>query len=215
MFNKKLLRTTSENTGLTYRPAFQDTPAFRPERASFAARGKPNPRSNGITDKRKAMVKVLGEKWHEKPEGRYFLEFLVEPCTIFYPVFMQLLDTEIATSVYHMSGGAFDGKLAKPLAEHGLYVNIKDLFDPDWRELALGGFLFTPAEKAYAKWPMGNEAFMTTDKPDGAILTFAEYDLEAKVVGRLEYATGGRTGVELAGIKASNGSDVYFSGKAA
>ncbi len=177
-----------------------------------AARGRPTPRSNGITDQRSAMINMLGERWHETPEGRDFLEFLTEPCTCFYPVFMELLDSELATSVYHMSGGAFDGKLAKPLARRDLYVNIQDLFEPDRRALRIAEFMGTPNEKAYAKWPMGNEAFVTTDDTDSTVHVFAKYGLEARRVGRLEYAAGGRTGVELAGIKGSDGRDVYFPG---
>jgi len=34
-----------------------------------------NPRSNGITAKREAMVRMFGNDWHETPIGREFLEF--------------------------------------------------------------------------------------------------------------------------------------------
>lgn len=178
----------------------------------IAIRGKPNPRSNGITDKRKIMIKQFGEDWHNTPEGKQFLEFLAEPSTIFYPVFSALIEQGCATSIFHMSGGAYNGKLARPLAGHGLYAALEGLFEPDWRELALGGFSFTPAEVAYAKWPMGNEGFLTTGDPEKAMHIIAAYGLEARYVGHVEKAADGRTGVELVGIKDSGGKNVYFRG---
>ena len=57
---------------------------------------------------------------------------------------------------------------------------------------------------------MGNDGFVTAKKPDKAIYRINEYGLEAKEVGQLE---AGKTGVVLAGIKASDGKDVYFSGR--
>lgn len=179
----------------------------------IAIRGKPNPRSNGITDKRKAMIKQFGDNWHQTPEGRMFLEFLAEPSTVFYPVFNALIEQGCATSVYHMSGGAYNGKLAKPLARHGLYATLEGLFDADWRELALGGFSFTSAEAAYAKWPMGNEGFITTSDPEKAMRIIATYGLEARQVGSVEKTADGKTGIELVGIKGSGGKNVYFSGQ--
>lgn len=179
----------------------------------LAVRGKPNPRCNGITDKRKLAVKLLGESWHETPEGEMFLEFLAEPATVFYPVFRELLNKGLATSVYHMSGGAYNGKLAKPLAKDGLYAALEGLYEPDWRELALAGFALTPAEVAYAKWPMGNEGFVTTQNPEEAIKVTESYGLQAKVVGQVEKAKNGRTGIELAGIRGSDCRNVYFSGQ--
>lgn len=178
----------------------------------IAIRGSPNPRSNGITDKRKAMVRVFGNKWHKTPEGKMFMEFLAEPSTIFYRIFDELMESGNATSVYHMSGGAYNGKLAKPLADHGLYVRLEGLFPPDWRELALAGFGFTPAEVAYAKWPMGNEGFITTRNPDEAGRIITKYGLDARTVGQLQAAKDGVTGVTIAGIKSSDGKEVYFSG---
>ncbi len=178
-----------------------------------AIRGKPNPRSNGITDKRKAMVATLGNSWHETPIGKIFMEFLAEPSTVFYPVFNQLIDQGLATSVYHMSGGAYNGKLAKPLAKHGLYAPLEGLYAPDWRELGLARFMSTSAEAAYAKWPMGNEGFITTRNPAEAIEVIKKYGLEAKQVGIVEKAKDGRTGIELVGIRGSDGNNVYFSGQ--
>ena len=175
-----------------------------------AIRGAPNPRANGMTEKRKTMVKLFGEDYHITEVGKIFLAYLAAPSTVFYPVFKDLIDQGLATSVYHMSGGAYNGKLARPIAKHGLFAGIENLFAPDWRELALGGAAFTSAQTAYAKWPMGNEGFVTTTNADAVIDYLKSKGLEGRVVGRLEKRDDGKTGVELT---AFNGEKVSFSGK--
>lgn len=176
----------------------------------IAIAGKPNPRSNGITDKRVITPKLFGEDYHTTREGKLFLEYLAQPSEVLYPLFKELVDNKLATSVYHMSGGAFNGKLARPIAKHDLYISIDNLFSPDWRELTLAGAAFTSAEKAYSKWPMGNDGFITTDNPDKAIRLIKKQGFDARVVGQLENSVNGKTGVEL---NAYNGEKVYFSGK--
>jgi phosphoribosylaminoimidazole (AIR) synthetase len=173
---------------------------------------EPNPRSNGISAKRRNMVARFGPDYHQTKEGKQFLEFLTRPSTILYSIFKELIDEGLATSVYHMSGGAYNGKLAKPLAEEGLFAKIENLFEPDWRELALAGFSLTSTEDAYAQWPMGNDGFISTKNPDAAIKLLEERGYQAKVVGTLEKAVGQQTGVELT---ACNGEEIYFSGREA
>ncbi len=173
-------------------------------------RGKPNPRSNGITDKRKAMIEFFGEDWHKTRVGKIFLDYLAQPSTVLFPVFNELLEQHLATSFYHMSGGAYNGKLARPIAKHDLFVKIDNLFEPDWRELFFVGVSSTTPEVAYSKWPMGNDGFITTSSPDQAIKVIQKHDLEARVVGKLERATNDKSGVEL---RAFNGTSVYFPGK--
>jgi len=172
-----------------------------------AIRGKPTPRSNGITAKRETMVKVFGNEWHKTDIGKIFMEYLAEPSTIFYPVFRELVDNNLASSVYHMSGGAYNGKLARPIAQHGLFAHMENLFEPDWREVTLAAYSLS-AKEAYAKFPMGNEGFITTDYPSKAIQVINKFGLEARVVAELKKTD--RTGVEF---KAFNGQDIYFSGK--
>lgn len=178
----------------------------------IAIRGKPNPRSNGITDKRAIMQELFGLEWHTTPEGRMFMPFLSAPSTVFYGAFSKLINNGLASSIYHMSGGAFKGKLAKPLANHGLYAEIHGLFPADWRELALAGARLTPAEIAYAKWPMGNEGFAATSRPDDAIALLREHGLQGRIVGQLQ-ALNGMTGIRLMGIKSSSNEPVYYSGR--
>ncbi len=177
----------------------------------MAIRGKPNPRSNGITSKRKLMIQLFGHEWHKTTEGRYFLEYLAEPSIVFYPLFKKLLEQGLVSAVFHMSGGAYNGKLARPLAEHNLYVSIDDLFPPDPREIQLAESSFsTTIDKAYAQWPMGNDSFVTTYEPEQVQEIIKSAGLESKTVGRLEEATI-RKGVEL---RAYDGSRIYFSGRA-
>jgi phosphoribosylaminoimidazole (AIR) synthetase len=177
------------------------------------------PRSNGITAKRETMVNLFGKDWHLTPEGRIFMPYLSSPSILFYPVFKQLIDSGLATSVYHMSGGAYDSKLAKQIAKHGLYADIgkrenndkafDDLFPPDWREVALAAYSLSIVD-AHRKYPMGNEGFVTTKNPDEAIRSLKEHGLEARVVAQLEIAKDGETGIRF---RAYNGQEIYFSGK--
>jgi len=174
----------------------------------------PGPRSNGNTLKREIMVDMLGYRWHETDVGKLFMQYLGQPSTIFYPVFRELVSKGLASSVYHMSGGAFDGKLAKPLAKHDLYVEVNNLFQPDWRESAIVGRAFMSAESAYATFPMDNEAFITTSDPTEASAMITDfYGLKTMLAGELEHNSQGLTGVKLIGIKGSDGKDVYFPGK--
>lgn len=175
----------------------------------IAIRGKPNPRSNGITSRREAMVKLLGENWHETPMGRHFLEFLAQPSTVLYPVFRDLVEAGLATGVFHMSGGAYKGKLARPLAKNGLRAELDNLFHPDWREIALVETSGTSAEAAYGKFAMGNEGFVTTSRANhiAVLERMAGIGLDARVAGEI---TNTGTGVVLT---AYNGENVSYSGK--
>ena len=173
-------------------------------------RGKPNPRSNGITDKRRVMVEMFGKMWHVTEVGKVFLNYLASPSTVLFPLFSKLLSEQVATSVYHISGGAYNGKLARPLAQHNLFAKIDNLFPPDWRELFFVGASFATPEMAYGKWPMGNDGFFTTRSPVSALETVKEFGLEGRVVGQLETAKDGKTGAE---ITTFNGKRVYFNGK--
>ncbi|MFA5259299.1 MAG: AIR synthase related protein [Candidatus Pacearchaeota archaeon] len=181
----------------------------------IAIRGKPNPRSNGITAKRQVMEKLFGKDWHYTEAGKVFGEYLSEPSTVFYPVFKKLIDSGLASSVYHMSGGAYDGKLSKPLAKHGLSCEVgmseeTRLFEPDWREVLMAAYS-SSVRDSYAKWPMGNEGFVTSSLPDSAIAMIKEDNLEAKVVGILEKKKD-TYGVVL---QAFNGEIVDFTRRAA
>jgi phosphoribosylaminoimidazole (AIR) synthetase len=175
--------------------------------------GIPNPRSNGITAKRKLAIELFGENYHLDPRCEEHLKYLATPSTILYPIFKRLVDEGLATSVYHMSGGAYKGKLAKPLAEHGLFVSIDKLFEPHPTEVKLMEASGSSTEDAYATWPMGNDGFVTTEHPRKTVeMIQHEFGLEAKVASKdtIKPARGGSTGVELT---AFNGETVYFSGQ--
>ena len=151
----------------------------------IAIRGQPNPRSNGITAKRRAMAENYGKQWWTTPEGKTFLQFLATPSTIFYPVFAQLLTEGTATSVYHLSGGAYEGKLARPLARQGLHGILSRPYKPDEREIRLAHLSGKTTRDVYAQWPMGNEGFITTNDPAKALATLQAHGLEGKIAGRV------------------------------
>jgi phosphoribosylaminoimidazole (AIR) synthetase len=175
------------------------------------------PRSNGISDKRKVMVHLFGDDWHLTPQGRIFMPYLSSPSILFYPIFKQLIDSGLATSVYHMSGGAYDSKLAKQLFKHGLFADIgkndankylDDLFPPDWREILFSAYSQS-LEDSYKKYPMGNEGFVTTKDPEETLKALRQFGLEARVVAVLEKAKEGETGTR---IRTHIGKVIYFSG---
>lgn len=191
---------------------------LKPKEGDFliAIRSKnPNPRSNGITARRTLMNKLGSawlegtefDEWHETSKGKEFLKYLATPSTIFYPIFSDLIEKGLASSVYHMSGGAFNGKLAKPLAKEGLFSNISNLFSMSLIEDELYQFSEASLETAFENWPMGNEGFITSDNASEAITYLENSGYEARITGRLE---SGKTGVE---IHTPQGKVINYSGK--
>ncbi len=178
-----------------------------------AIRGHANPRSNGITSKRKLMIEHFGENWHETEKGKEFLEYLASPSVILYPVFKELIDAGLATSVYHMSGGAYNGKFARPLAKLGLLGELDGMFPPHDMDLRFLEWSGADVRAAYSQWPMGNDGFITTPSPEEAIKVIERHGLGAKLAG----AVG--KGTESAGLSIksplgdSNQNTIYFSGK--
>ncbi len=179
----------------------------------IAIRGEPNPRSNGITAKRKAMVDNFGEHWHKDEVGKYFLNFLASPSTILSPVFDELIEKGLATSVYHMSGGAYNGKFARPLAKQGLAGSITNLFPPDSRELMLAGLSLADVKSAYSAWPMGNCGFVTVNQNnfERALDVIKSKRLEGNCVGAVHRV--GRDYQPGLYLQACNGQEIYFDGR--
>ncbi len=167
------------------------------------------PRSNGITAKRKLMEKEYGPNWHQDPKTREHLKFLTTPSIIFYGAFSELVDKGLASAVYHMSGGAFRGKLAKPLADQNLFVSMRDLFSPHKIERYFTEKSPDTIEASYEKCPMGNEGFISTRDPENARKILGKYGLRARTVGQIEQARK-RTGLALISYDEKR---VYFSGK--
>lgn len=177
----------------------------------IAVWGDPNPRSNGISSRRRVVAKHFGAEWHRREDCRDLIAYLSSPSTVLYPVFKDLVDGGLATNVYHMSGGAYNGKLAKPLAQQGLFVKLEDLPnlpDPERKFIEISSI---SAQDAYAQWPMGIDGFVTIKEKDlGAARTaITALNLGSAVVGQLITA-GSKSGVQLT---AFNGETVYFSGK--
>ncbi len=182
---------------------------------------EPNGRSNGWTSKNEIM-KEFGQEiyekyknkikspqdWHKTLEGKTFLEYLTKPSTILYPLYSQLLEKGLATSFHHLSGGAYNGKLAKPLSKHDLYVYIANLPNPPWIEKALMGMSGMSVKEAYSQWPMGVDGFVTTQKPEEAMRYIKSRGYDTGIAGQLRKAKS-RKGI---GIKTPFGKTIYFSG---
>jgi len=104
-----------------------------------------------------------------------------------------------ASSVYHMSARRIQRETCADLWQNMIYSSKQDkLFQPDWRELKLAEYSLSNSETAYAKWPMGNEGFVTSSKPDEAMKAASKYGLEARIVGVVEEGERRQTGVSLA-----------------
>lgn len=197
----------------------ESPPVAREGDVLVAVRGRSNPRSNGITSRREMMAKVFGENWHKREECMAFLDYLCEPSTVLYPFFAHVLDKGLANGVYHLSGGAYDGKLARPLAKLGLFVRLTDIFAPNKcdmffvdRRLASSNYaannISTEAlTSAFAKYSMGTDGFVATNNHHGVVESARKCGLDAKVVGRLERSD--RTGVEIQFAQ----KKIYFSGR--
>jgi len=171
--------------------------------------GQSNPRSNGISKRRETMVDLFGTMWHETEEGKLFLPYLSSPSEVLYPVFSDLVSHGLATGVFHMSGGAFKGKLGAPIANQGLQVRIEGLPDPPWQDKAFVGFNGLSMEDAYSMWPMGVDGFVSTHIPSAVVERIASQN-----AGRLHgipvgtFTKGNDPGVFL---DAYNGERLYFT----
>ncbi|MBI2572483.1 hypothetical protein HYV86_01375 [Candidatus Woesearchaeota archaeon] len=172
--------------------------------------GNPTPRSNGISLRRRIMTKQGGDAWHNNDRYRDVRDFLTTPSTILYPVFEKLVREGLATNVYHLSGGAWDGKLAVPLATQELYVSVDNLPVLSSAEKKLADWSALNITDLYKSLCMGIEGLVTTPSEDTARDVIHAMGLNAQVIGRLEAATVENSGVRL---RAYNGEQVYFSGK--
>lgn len=173
--------------------------------------GAPNPRSNGITLRRRIM-EDKGHAWHYNKQYQDVRDFLSTPSTIFYPVFERLIQEELVTNVTHLSGGSWKGKVAVPLAAQELYVSVTDLPALCGAERKLAAWSGKSAEALYESWPMGVEGLVSAQPgyENKAIDMIRRSGLNACVVGQLVNATPENSGVRL---QTFNGEEVYFSGR--
>lgn len=171
---------------------------------------EPNIRSNGVTRRREIPQNIWGVDWHNEVEAREVLEYLSRPSTILFEAFDELLRGDVASSVYHMSGGAFNGKLAKPLAKEGLFAKmVYGIPEPPEMDVFMQRQGGISTEDVYEMWPMGCEGFVSTSSPDRATEILAKHGLEAKKVAIL-YRDEKLSGVSFT---AYDGTPIYYSGK--
>jgi len=174
---------------------------------------KGNGRSNGFTDRRNLLVEWFGEDWERTEGGRYFGDFVTKPSILFYPMFTDLISQGLATSVFHLSGGAWDDKVSAPIARQELYAEIgiaegsPRLFSPDPREAAFASQF--NLRNAHRKFALGNEGAVTTKQPEKVIPYFQSRGYEAKAAAILE----NRLDIKGLKIRAFNGDIVDFSSK--
>ncbi len=187
----------------------------------MAIQGKPNPRSNGISTLRKIMENEYGSDWHERDDCTWLLEYLTTPSTILYASFSQLIERGLASNVYHMSGGAYNGKLAVPLAEQELFAALGEeghelpelpLAVKHMAELGRDKYGVSTGA-AYAQSPMGIDGFISVAEENINLVKMLlnEHRLRGTVVAQLQPATSTQSGVQFEGY---DGTPIEFSGRA-
>ncbi len=139
-------------------------------------------RCNGISAARKGFESLYGEEWHTAVfEGITLGNWAVAPSTVFYPYIKQLFNHHLISGFFHMSGGAYREKLAEPLKEAGLSAKLDNLFEPSPAMVLLANHLNMHEEELYRIWNMGNEAFVSTGKPDEVMRKLHNYGLEGRI----------------------------------
>ncbi len=140
-----------------------------------------NLRCNGFTDHRKSLVKERGDDWHIG--STLLLKSVAAPATVFNPFFRELFYLGRVTKVGHFSGGAFEGKFAKPLGSCGLgadlSINGHSFAVQDYLKEIQGKDLETICRKQ----PYRLEAWATTRDQEGVIAIANRYNYSAIPLG--------------------------------
>ncbi len=173
-----------------------------------AIRNLSNPytfRSNGISVVRKVFRDMFGDNWSiAEFLGKTAGEWAGSPSTVFYPSARALFGEGLISGFYHMSGGAFKGKLADPLSKLSLSARLDNLFEPSPAMVKLAEAGHLSSEELYQIWNMGNEAIVATNNPEEVMLRLKGFGLEGRVASQ---PLQNGAGVE---IMAYNGEMVRF-----
>lgn len=172
----------------------------------------PDPRANGITLLRQIPFDSWGLDWHEKNNDfvKQVLNYASSPSKVLYPMYSEMFKKGFGNAFYHMSGGTFNGKLAKPLAKYGLHANIEKLPEIPTIIRNIINLSNIPHEKFYDKWPMIIQGFVATTNNENEVIKTAEkYGFKANVVTVLNKDIE-KPGVDLVTYK---GERLYFNGK--
>lgn len=179
-------------------------------------RNKHTFRSNGISKVRQGFESLAAKMaeskgtcyegdWHNyELEGKTMGEWAGTPSTIFYKAAKKLFDKELITGFFHMSGGAYKGKLAEPLAKLGLSTTIMAQFEPSPAMKALVEHMNLSVETAYEIWNMGTEAYVTTQDTSEVSRILNKCEMESRIA-----STPLRQGKGLM-IKAYDGTTVKY-----
>jgi hypothetical protein len=169
-----------------------------------------NLRCNGITDNRKILTKVLGDHWHR--DNIELLQSVARPSTVFYHLFRKMFADDLVSKVGHFSGGAYDGKFAKPLGKHGLgaELSIEGHGFPVQEYLVKLQMDTIPCtfEQICAKQPYRLEAWVLTEKPEIVRSLAKEHGYEALHLGE----TRAMEKPELSMTFVDRGETVRYSG---
>lgn len=161
-----------------------------------AALYEPTPRSNGLSNYRKALQMAFGKAWYKNPEAREAIEWAASPSTL-YDKFLAELNGWFRESlrphvpvhcIAHITGGGIPSKLGSDiLYRQGLSADLDDLWEPtpmakrfaEWRGLS--------NRERYSKWCCGQGVLLVIDESSLPELKYiAEaHNVNAKVCGKI------------------------------
>lgn len=120
----------------------------------------PGFRSNGFSLVRQILANKYGETWHKKKvsdTGEFWGLAALQPCLIYSPLIIRLLDSKIIPhGIAHITGGGIVDNLGRVLKLNKLGAHLHNLHGPDPAMAELLRLGKVPEEKAYRYWNMGN-----------------------------------------------------------
>lgn len=149
-------------------------------------------RSNGISLLRKVMKTHFGEKWHEQVVDSIELgrEALI-PSTIYCKCIVDMIGDldEIPKcniqAISHITGGGVPEKLSRVLEPLNLGIELDNLYEPNKLMLKCQELANISDKEIYKTWCMGQGMAVITNEPEKVIQIAKEYDIDAKVGGRV------------------------------
>ncbi len=153
-------------------------------------------RCNGISSMRKALREKFGKEWWKNPKAKQSIKQAAHPSVLYdryvntlHGWFNKNLKPEINIhGIVHLSGGAFQEKLAKDvLFPKKLSAELFDLWEPpkimrecaEWRKITDGEF--------YEVWHGGQGMLLIIEEKDAsyAIKRARDFGIKAKIAGKI------------------------------
>lgn len=162
------------------------------ENASIVMLREKGFRSNGISLLRKVLLENYGDNWHEKEiEGINLGRESLTPSKIYSKFLVHLLGdiNELPKvniqAVSHITGGGIPEKLGRVLEPTNFGFELDNLFEPNPLMLKCQELGNIKDEEVYKTWNMGQGMAIITNEPEKVIEFAKEFNIEAKVSGKV------------------------------